>query len=138
MTKFASLAALAALFLGGTALAHPAVASPSGLPNEPHATAVLVEARVADRVRRICPSIDGRMMRAIGEARKLKAWANQQGYADDEIRNFLEDRAQKDRIYAQAEARLARNGARPGVPETYCTAGRAEMAAGTLAGSLLR
>ena len=109
-----------------------------GLPNEPHATAMLVEARVADRVRRECSSIDGRMLRAISEARQLKAWANGRGYSDDEIRSFLDSREQKDRIYALAETRLQRNGAVPGQPETYCIAGRAEMEAGTLAGSLLR
>lgn len=134
MTRFAALALGALLATSGAALADRSV----GLANEPHVTAMLVEARVADRVRRECASIDGRMVRAIGEARKLKAWANAQGYADDEIRSFLDDRAQKDRIYALAEERLARNGAVRGQPQSYCTAGRAEIAAGTLAGSLLR
>lgn len=111
---------------------------PPGLPNEPHVTAMLVEARVADRIRRECPSIDGRRLRAISEARQLKAWANRQGYTDDEIRAFLDDREQKNRIYALAAARLARNGATPGVPDSYCVAGHAEIRSNTLAGSLLR
>lgn len=133
MTRYAL--ALAALMLP----AAPALAQARpGLPNEPHATAMLVEARVADRVRRECSSIDGRMLRAIQEARQLKAWANGRGYTDDEIRSFLDSREQKDRIYALADARLARNGAVKGQPESYCVAGRAEMEAGTLAGSLLR
>lgn len=129
-----TLALCALLVPAGAALADQR----PGLANEPHATAMLVEARVADRVRRQCPSIDGRMLRAMSEARKLKAWANGQGYTDDEISSFLDSRAQKDRIYALAETRLQRNGAVEGRPESYCTAGRAEMAAGTLAGSLLR
>lgn len=133
MTRYALALALF-LVPAGAALAQ----TRAGLPNEPHATAALVEARVADRVRRECSSIDGRMLRAISEARQLKAWANGQGYSDDEIRSFLESREQKNRIYALADARLQRNGAVPGKPETYCAAGRAEIEAGTLAGSLLR
>lgn len=134
MTKRAIIALGVVLASTGSSFAD----QPVGLPNEPHVTAMLVEARVADRIRKECPSIEGRRLRAINEARQLKAWANRQGYADDEIRAFLENREQKNRIYDLAAARLARNGATPGVPESYCAAGHAEIRSSTLAGSLLR
>lgn len=97
----------------------------------------LVAARVADRVRRECPSLDGRMVYAFTQARALQRYALNKGYSKDQIEAFLDSKPDRQRIYAQAEAYLAQGGARAGDAESFCRVGRAEMAAGSVAGSLL-
>ncbi|KGJ04630.1 hypothetical protein SAMN04487972_10746 [Paracoccus halophilus] len=97
----------------------------------------LIAARIADRVRRTCPSIDGRILYAYGEARKLKSYARKKGYSANEIDAFLDSKPDKKRIYAIAEDYLSRNGATQDDPESYCRIGRAEIEKNTIIGSLL-
>lgn len=97
----------------------------------------LVAARVADRIRKTCPEIGARLIYALSEAHALKRWAEKQGYAADEIDRFLKDKAEKRAIYARAEAYLAANGATPGNVQGFCDLGRKEIAAHSIAGSLI-
>lgn len=98
----------------------------------------LVAARVADRIRRECPSISANMLRAYGAAQSLKAYAQRQGYSNAEIDAFLKDKTERKRIYAIADDYMASQGVREGNPESYCALGRAEIAANTVTGSLIR
>lgn len=98
----------------------------------------LVAARVADRIRRECPSISANMLRAYGAAQSLKAYAQRRGYSNDEIDAFLKDKTERKRIYAIADSYMESQGVRAGDPESYCALGRAEIAANTVTGSLLR
>lgn len=116
----------------------PAAEAREPLASEAHVNGQLVAARVADRIRRECPSISANMVRAFAAAQSLKAYAQRKGYSDAEIDAFLHDRAQRDRIYADADAYMASRGVRKGDVQSYCTLGQAEIAAGTLAGSLIR
>lgn len=131
--KIASLTAAAVLASG---LAAPAFAK-TPLSHERYITDRLIAARVADRIRRECPSLNGRVVYAYGEARKLQRYALDRGYSKAEIDRFLDDRKEKDRIYAVAEKYLTQQGARKGNPESFCKVGRQEMANGTVSGSLL-
>ena len=97
----------------------------------------LVQARVADLVRRGCPSIDARIIRAFSEARKLKRYALDQGYSEAQIEAFLDSRDDKQRIYATADRYMVERGVVNGQPETFCRLGRDEIARQTIAGSLL-
>lgn len=97
----------------------------------------LVAARIADRIRKECPTIDGRLLVAIKKARALKAYGTAQGYSDAEMRAYVESRTVKDRIYAIADDYMARNGVTKGDKESYCRLGREEIARNTVSGSLL-
>jgi Family of unknown function (DUF5333) len=130
MFKPLILAALVAL----TALAAPAAALPP-LAEQDYVTGRLMAARVADRIRRTCPDLSARLIYAYGEARGLKRWAAEQGYSDDEIDAYLDDRVEKKRIYALAEEYLTTNGA---VDEAgFCALGQAEIAKKSYIGSFL-
>ncbi|MGN7871006.1 DUF5333 domain-containing protein [Paracoccus sp. 22332] len=128
-------AALLALACGA-ALAAPAAALPP-LSQERHINDSLIQARVADVLRRGCPSLDARLIRAFSEARKLKRYAQGLGYSDREIDAFLGSKEERRRIYAEADRYMVANGVVNGQPETFCRLGRQEIARKTIAGSLL-
>ena len=134
--KAQALKALTAVAIALTALAAPAAAL-EPLAQEKYINDRLIAARIADRVRKTCPSIDGRVFYAFGEARKLQSYARKKGYSDAQIDAFLDDKQEKKRIYAVAEDYLTRNGAKKGDAESYCAIGRAEIQKNTIIGSLL-
>ncbi|WP_022706482.1 DUF5333 domain-containing protein [Paracoccus zeaxanthinifaciens] len=97
----------------------------------------LKQARVADLVRRGCGSIDARLIRAFNEARKLKRYALDKGYTEEQIEAFLDSDADRDRIYRDADRYMRENGVENGNEESFCRLGRNEIARQTVAGSLL-
>ncbi len=97
-------------------LATPAAAL-EPLSQEKYINDRLIAARIADRIRRTCPSIDGRILYAYGEARKLKRYAESKGYSRAEIDAFLDSRPDKQRIYAVAEDYLTRQAPSRGTRE---------------------
>lgn len=117
------------------------VASPvfgAGLEKDAHVTDKLVAAQVGDIIRNTCPSISARMFVVLGEMLSLNNYALSQGNTDAEIKAFLDSPSEKARIKGLALDYLAKAGAKDGDAESYCTVGRAEIAAGTMAGQLLR
>ena len=118
------------------ALAVPAAAL-QPLSQERHINDSLVQARVADMLRRGCPTLDARLVRAFSEARKLKRYALDQGYSEAQIDAFLDSRDERRRIYAEADRYMVANGVVNGQPETFCRLGQQEIARKTIAGSLL-
>jgi hypothetical protein len=120
-----------ALALG---LATPALALPP-LSENTYINDRLIQARVADRIRKECGSIAARFAYAYSQARALKRYALDQGYSEAEIEAFLDSKADKDRVKAAAEAYLLANGATD--EAGFCALGRAEIAAGSVAGSLI-
>lgn len=114
----------------------PAMARPP-LASEAHVNGSLVAARVADRIRRECPSIRANMVRAFAAAQQLKAYAQRQGYSKAEIDAFLDSKTERARIYAMAEDYMAARGVRPGDADSFCRLGHAEIAAGGLIGHLI-
>ena len=129
---------LAALTLAAFAvLSAPAMAKVP-LEDNQHITDSLMAGRVADVIRSTCPSISARMVTAYAKLEDLKKYAFDQGYTEAEVKAFLKDKSQKDRIKALAADYLKKAGAVEGDVESYCVAGRAEIDKGTLAGSMLR
>lgn len=129
---------LAALTLAAFAvLSAPAMAKVP-LEDNQHITDSLMAGRVADVIRSTCPSISARMVTAYSKLEDLKKYAVDQGYTEAEVKAFLKDKSQKDRIKALAADYLKKAGAVEGDVESYCVAGRAEIDKGTLAGSMLR
>ena len=129
--KYAILTA-ALLALGTPALAR----EPLG--DDPHIVNSLMSGRVADVIRTECSSISARMFVVMGKLNDLETYARGKGYTEAEVKAFLKDKDQKDRIKAMATDYLAKAGAVSGDAESYCKVGRDEIAKGSLAGSLLR
>ncbi|KGJ08197.1 DUF5333 domain-containing protein [Paracoccus sphaerophysae] len=121
---------------GVAALAVPAAAL-EPLSSEKYINDRLIAARIADRIRRECPSIDGRLVYAYQQARALQRYALDKGYTKAQVEAFLDSKSDKQRIYAVAEDYMARNGVVKGNAESFCQLGRQEIANRTVTGSLL-
>lgn len=119
-------------------LALPASAQSVPLNQNQHITESLVAGRAGDVLRKTCPSISARMFTVYSKMEALKRYALAQGYTEPQVRAFLDDPVEKARIRRLATEYLAKAGAKPGDVESHCVAGRAEIAKGTLMGSLLR
>ena len=117
-------------------LATPAAAL-EPLAKEKYINDRLIAARIADRVRRTCPTIDGRIFHAYSEARRLERYARDKGYSKAQIDAFLDDKDEKARIYGVAEEYLKRHGAKSGDAESFCKVGQQEIQNRTIIGSLL-
>lgn len=128
-----SAAALAAL----TAIPAQAQAGLPPLSQNEHVNSRLISARIADRIRNECSSLNARMVYAYGQARQLKRHAEGLGYSSAQIDAFLDSRAERDRIYAAADRYLTQAGAARGDGESYCRVGRDEIARNTYTGSFL-
>lgn len=136
MTAGKMLAALTAAMMTVGALATPAAAL-EPLSQERYINDRLIAARIADRIRRECPTIGARMIYAYTQARALERYALDKGYSREQVDAFLDSKEDRKRIYAVAEDYMARNGVRKGDAESYCRLGRQEIANGTVTGSLL-
>ena len=136
MTAGKTLAALTAAMMSLGALTSPAAAL-EPLSQERYINDRLIAARIADRIRRECPTLDARMLYAYSQARALERYALDKGYTRQQVNAFLDDKAERKRIYAVADDYMARNGVKKGDPESYCRLGRQEIANRTVTGSLL-
>lgn len=93
---------------------------------------------LADHVRRNCPQISPRLVRAYTFLKSLESYALNSGYSEAEIDALRDNDSAKDALEAQIRADLAARGATPGNSAGYCKIGREEMARGTQAGRLLK
>jgi hypothetical protein len=116
--------------------AHAARAEP--LAQDDHVTTMLVAAQVGDILRGTCPQVSARMFVVLGEMVALERHAKSKGHDDAAIRAFLDSPDEKARIRALADAHLVAAGVVAGDIGSYCAAARAEVAAGSVAGSLIR
>ncbi|WP_240517300.1 DUF5333 domain-containing protein [Paracoccus salipaludis] len=135
MTSGKIVAALTAGLMTLGTLAPAAALEP--LSQERYINDRLIAARIADRIRRECPTLDARMLYAYSQARALERYALDKGYTRQQVNAFLDDKAERKRIYAVADDYMARNGVKKGDPESYCRLGRQEIANRTVTGSLL-
>jgi hypothetical protein len=93
---------------------------------------------VAHELRRVCSTIDARMLRALPYANALYDRARGYGYTRAQIKDFIEDEAEVARMRVEVLRYLTANGVREGVEDTYCARGRVEIAAESRAGQLIR
>lgn len=121
------------------ALATPALADTrTPLPDEQHINEQLIAAQAGEILRNTCPTIVARMFVVWEKAFMLRQYAIDKGYTEPEVKAFLKDPGQKERVKAAAEAILVSSGAKPGDIPSYCAAGKAEIAKGTLLGQIIR
>ena len=98
----------------------------------------LFDLGIADRIRKNCPTISARMLKAIGYVRGLERKARDLGYTQAEIDAYTDSDADKDRLRAKAAAFFAAKGVDPARPESYCAVGLEEIQKSSRIGSLLR
>ncbi|KAF0674863.1 DUF5333 domain-containing protein [Profundibacterium mesophilum] len=119
------------------ALAAPAFAKPPLHQNETVRSGFYAIG-LADEVRKNCPSISPRMIRAWTYLKSLEGYARDAGYSRDEISALTDNKAEKEKLRAVIRDDLRGRGAVPGKPEGYCAVGREEIAADSAAGRLLK
>ena len=108
------------------------------LAEDAHINDQLIAGAAGDMLRQTCPSLSARIFVVWGKLRALESYARAQGYTEVEVKAFLKDREQRARVKAAAKGYLAKAGVVEGDTESYCRAGRDQIAKGTLVGSLLR
>ena len=129
--------ALSPLILAAALLALPAIAQPLPLAEEPHINEQLIAAQAGDILRKTCPTVSARMFVVWEKASVLEDYTRAAGYTEEEVALFLKDKAQKARVKAAAMEYLTAAGVVAGDVESYCQAGRDEIAKQTLVGSIL-
>ena len=131
MGRLSAIAMMAALSTGPAAALQP-------LHENPTVISGFYAIGLADEVRKNCPRISPRMLRAYNYLLGLQKYAKDAGYTDAQIEELVDNKAEKERLRAVIRADLAERGATPENPEGYCTVGREEIAKGSVAGNLLR
>ena len=127
---FAAL--LGACVLANTAEAKPPLREVSAIDD------ALLDLGVADRIRKKCPTISARMLRALRYINDLERQAKAMGYTDEEISAYIDSDAEKDRMKARGAAFFAQRGVDTSDPQSYCALGLEEIQKSSRIGSLLR
>ena len=116
----------------------PAFAQQTALKDVAHVRDGIIEVGMAYELSEKCDDLRARIFRGIGFLQSLKSHASELGYSDTEIEDYVNDRAEKKRLEGIARARLTALGVVEGEEATYCAVGRAQIAANTRVGWLLR
>ena len=98
----------------------------------------LIAISMADTIRTSCSEISARFIEAFIFLKSLESQALALGYNGSEIKAFINDAEENDRVLGIAQARLTTIGALPDQPATYCTVGLAEIQTGSAIGKLLK
>lgn len=125
------------LILAAALCGFPAFSQAVPLAEEPHINEQLIAAQAGDILRKTCPTVSARMFVVWQKASALEDYTRAAGYTEEEANLFLKDKAQKARIKAAAMDYLTAAGVVEGDVESYCKAGRDEIARNTLVGSIL-
>lgn len=115
-----------------------AASADAGLRNEADINEGLLIMAVADKIRRECGSIGGRLFRAQSFANDLEKAAMKRGYTQAEIDAYINNDREKQRVRERRNAYFQSRGASNLDAESLCVLGRAEIAQGSLIGHLLR
>ncbi|MFY0690944.1 MAG: DUF5333 domain-containing protein [Paracoccaceae bacterium] len=125
---------LAAVSAGGVSGASARVP----LQDDPTIENGLVIVAIGDAIRDNCGAISPKFFRAYRFARRLYNRARKLGYDHDEIEAYLDSNPDKARVKGKARAYLETRGVVADDPETYCTAGLAEIESKSQIGVLLK
>lgn len=120
------------------ALAMAAPAAAQSLRDEVAFNEGLIAAFMAYEIGDKCDELEARMLRGIAFLEGLRDQVRDLGHSDAEIEAYLKDEAEKARLLEIVRARFRAMGGVEGDYATYCAVGRAEIAAGTQIGRLLR
>jgi len=98
----------------------------------------LLDLGIADVIRKNCPTISARALKAVFYVRSLQSEARAMGYSDAEIEAYTDSDAEKARMRKRGEAFFAARGVDTSDPQSYCALGQAEIEKSSRIGSLLR
>lgn len=101
-------------------------------------TDTLFAASVGEAIQEYCPTISPRYLTVLSKAKALERQARDMGYSEDEIRAYRTSKAERARIDARRDAYLKANDVAPGNRDDHCRLGKAEIAAKSPIGVLLR
>ena len=104
----------------------------------PEIDGTILAVGIADEIRKNCPDISARLLRAYSVINGLKSKARGMGYTDDEIDAYRSSDAEKARLKAKRAAYLAQGGVTAGQPASYSARGRQEIEKVGQIGALLR
>lgn len=93
---------------------------------------------MADKIRKECPDISARVIKAITLYRSVRSNARSLGYTNEEIEAYADSKQEKARMRAKGEVFLRANGVVASDPQSYCALGRKEIQKSSRIGSLLR
>ncbi|MEL7205070.1 MAG: DUF5333 domain-containing protein [Pseudomonadota bacterium] len=128
---------LGAVCLCLVTLANPASAD-TGLSQEADINKGLVIIAAADKIRRSCDTIGGRLFRAQRYANSLKAVARSRGYSDQQIDAFLDSKAERAKVREKRNVYFQNQGASNLDHASLCVLGYAEIARNSQIGYLLK
>lgn len=109
-----------------------------GLDKEKDINSGLLIVAVADKIRRECDSIGGRLFTARSYANALKNMASDRGYSDDEIDAYINDKQNKAAMRERRNAYYKKYGASNLDPDSLCVLGYAEIKKKSQIGMLLK
>ena len=118
-------------------IATVAIAKPA-LRDVPSVDGALLAVGLADEIRKQCPNISARYIKALRFVNGVRDKALNMGYPDAEIDAYRKSGAEKSRLKAEGKSYLAANGVQVGNPQSYCTLGRTEIEKSSQIGALLR
>ena len=96
--------------------------------------AVALAIEISDK----CDEIGARTLKGLTYLNSLKGKAQAMGYSNDEIKAYVKSPAEKARMWAKGEAYMKSKGLNPKDAADLCKLGHAEIASGSLTGSLLK
>ena len=110
----------------------------AGLSQENDINDGLLVLAVADKIRRECDVIGGRLFTARSYAKQLRELATDRGYSDAQVDAYINDKMEKAKMRERRNAYFASKGASNLDPDSLCVLGRDEIARGTQVGKLLK
>lgn len=122
----------------GLSLITAPVAAKTPLRDVPEIDDALLDLGIADRIRKECPSISARMIKAITYVRGLEKKALGMGYSKSEIEAYTDSDIEKARMRARGADFFKAKGVDTSDPQSYCALGNAEIQKGSRIGSLLK
>jgi len=110
----------------------------AGLESEKDINDGLLVIAAADKIRRACDSIGGRLFTARSYANQIKDMASERGYSDAEIEAYINNKQEKAKMRERRNAYFQSKGASNLDAQSLCVLGRDEIARGTQIGRLLK
>ena len=126
----------AALIMAGFA-ATAAMAKPA-LRDVPEIDDQMLRVGLALEISEQCDEIGARTLKGLSVLWSVKRRANELGYTNDEINAYRKSDEEKARIRARGEAYVKSKGLDPTSAADLCKLGKAEIAEGSVIGSLLK
>ncbi len=129
---------LISLILGLTLTTMASADARAGLADEADINAGLLTVAVADKIRRECDDISGRLLAARSYVTGLKKMAVDRGYTEAQIDAYINDSEEKAQMRERRNAYFKSKGASNLDAQSLCDLGRAEIRNRSLVGSFLK